>query len=239
MATLLAALAISLAVAACNGGGNAPADITPKATPSPTVAPGPTPTPEPSSTPTPVAESGGMEGFRDFATLIDHAVAESNGDFFAQRGLVEEITCTGEETIGACSGQPAGTIIRGIPGAIAQSDASSLFPPEKYAAMLREWFAIARPDLSDEYGNGTPILWALAHRPATGGIEEAYQAIITGIFTNGPVGLRQARILSFQFQDGSWRLREELFATITQTATDYLSGECADCYDQWEPWEGS
>jgi len=237
-ALLTAAIVASLALAACDGAGEPPfltETVTPVRTAPPAASPGPTPSPSPVATP---AESGGLDGFRAFAAQIAAAVATGDGAFFAERGLEDEMTCDGSEELGPCAGQPGGTVLRGIPGAAAQSDAFGLFSPADYADLLADWFAAANPSLSDEYGSGAVTLYALAHRPASPGGEEAYQAIVTGIFTSGPSTLRQARILSFQFLDGSWRLTRELFATVPQTADAYLSGACAECYDDWERWEG-
>ena len=235
------------ALTACDGGATEPpflpeasptptaqATLVPEATP--TAVPTPTAAPE---TPTPPPQSGDMDGFRAFAALIDAALADDDASFFADRGVEDEMTCAGDEQLGPCAGQPAGAVLTGIPGAAAQSDAFGLFTPADYAAMLRDWFANARPDQSDEYGSGGLALYALAHSPTDTTGEEAYLAIVTGIFTSGPDAFRQARILSFQSLDGSWRLTFELFATVPQTATDWLSGECADCYDHWERWEGT
>ncbi len=233
--------AVLTLAAACDGGPGSPFDIdispAPEATATPTAAPtaAPTPTPEP----TPAPESAGMDGFRAFAALIDDAVAVGDGSFFSGRGVEEEQICTGEEQLGPCAGESADTMLRGIPGAAAQSDAFALFTPDDYAAMLQDWFASGRPEDTDVYGSGEIVLYALAHRPAQGGADEAYLAIVSGIVTSGPDALRQARVLNFQFLDGGWRLISELLATVEFTAADYLSGDCGDCYDAWERWEGA
>jgi hypothetical protein len=245
-AVLLSGAALSAAVLTACDGGATEVPFLVETSPLPTVTA--TPTAEPtvvatpravSETPTPPPESGGMDGFRAFAVLIDAALAEDGASLFADRGVEEEMTCSGDEQLGPCSDQSAGTVLTGIPGAAAQSDAFALFTPGEYAAMLEDWFADARLGLSDEYGGGGLTLYALAHRPADGGGEEAYQAIVTGIFTSGPDAFRQARILSFQFLDERWRFTRELFATVPQTAADWLTGDCAECYDHWERWEGT
>ncbi len=244
---LLSATALSAAVlTACDGGATEPPFLletspTPTAetaaTPEPTPTAVPTPTAAP-ETPTPPPESGGMDGFRAFAVLIDAALAENDASFFVDRGVEDEITCAGDEQIGPCMDQPAGAVVRGIPYGIAQSEGTFL-PLGDYAATLADWFAAARPDLSDEYGGGGLTLYALAHRPAPEGSEEAYLAIITGIFTGGPDAFRQARIPGFRFLDGSWRLTGDLLAAAEFAVPDYLSGDCDFCYDHWERWEGS
>jgi hypothetical protein len=245
--SLLSGAALSTAVLiACDGGATEPpflletsptptAEITVTPEPTPTAIPTPTAAPE---TPTPTPECDGMDCFRAFAVLIEAALAGNDASFFADRSVEDEITCTGDEQIGPCMDQPAGTVVRGIPCGIAQSEGTFL-SPDDYAATLADWFADARPDLSDEYGSGGLALYALAHSPADAMGQEAHQGIVTGIFTSGPDAFRQARILSFQFLDGSWRLTFELFAAAPLTPEPYLSGECSECYDHWERWEGA
>lgn len=236
---LLLAAFLALILAACDGGASEAPFLPETVTPTPTPALTATPTPTPPPSPTGEPEAGAMDGFRAFAALIEEALAAGDASFFAGRGLEDEMVCDGAEELGPCAGQPAGTVLRGIPGAAAQSDAFALFSPADYAAMLADWFADVRPDLADAYGSGALTLYALAHKPATPGSEEAYQAIVSGIFQSGPETLRQARILSFQFLTDSWRLTSELFATVPQTADAWLSGACGDCYDAWERWEGA
>lgn len=223
---------LAFALAACDGAGEPPflaETVTPADTASPAASPEPTPSPSPAAAP----ESGGSDGFRAFAARIAAAVADADGAFFADRGLQGETTCDGTEELGPCAGQAAGTVLRGIPSAIVQSDAFAYFTPEEYAAVMGDWFGDARGDLADEYGGGAPALYALAADGA-----DTHLAIVTAIVQSGPATLRQARILSFQFLDGRWRLTLDLYATVAATADAYLSGACADCYDSWERWGG-
>jgi len=39
--------------------------------------------------------------------------------------------------------------------------------------------------------------------------------------------------------DGRWRLTDELIGGFPLAVADWLSGDCAGCYDQWERWEGT
>ena len=73
---------------------------------------------------------------------------------------------------------------------------------------------------------------------------------MTGIFKNeqfppfGPTG-REARILTFQFLDGSWRLTSELIARGTLISSRWLEADGGDqvcfvaCFETWERWEGA
>jgi hypothetical protein len=234
-------------LAACDGGATEPPFL-PETSPTPTeqatAAPEPTPTAEttPTSiaeTATPLPESGGMDGFRAFAARVERALAEGDASFFADRGLEDEMTCAGDEPSGPCLGRPTGAVLRGIPSSTALSDPAALFTSDDYLITLQEWFSRAKTDLSDQYGTGGLVLYALAHQPAGGGTEEAYHAVVTGIFALPGGGLRQARILSLQLLEDTWRLTRELFVTTPHTITNWLSGECDFCYDHWERWEGT
>ena len=232
-------LAVILVLAvACTGDGMSPS---PDSTPSP-AAESPTPAMTPTAigsptvigTSTVTGETGDLDGFRAFAPQIADAVAEGATAFFADRALVSEIVCAGDEESGACLGQAKGTVMRGIPGAVAESDAVSLFPLAEYPAVLRDWFTSASPD-------GSPTLWAIAHRPAGGGKDDAYQAVVTAVIVVGPAGStvlrQQGRVFDFQFADGRWRLSGELYASLPETIRPWRYDGCSDCYDHWERWQ--
>lgn len=228
-------LAFAVAVAAipigCGDGEEAPAETaTPGATESASRTAAAT------ASATEAAEADGEEGFRAFAAQIEAALAGGDGSFFADRGLEDELVCAGDEELGPCAGEAAGTVFRGIPRGIFQTDAFFLTSPDDYAAVLVEWFGNAEPESDDVYGDGAVALWALAYKAAGDGGEEAYQGIITAIVA--PDSIRQTRTLSFRFVDGRWRLTGEIAANLLATAEAWLSGDCDYCYDRWERWEG-
>lgn len=225
--TLVVVVVALLLTIGCTGGDQSPAPVS-------------TPSPEaesltPATTPTVAAETGDMDGFRAYAQQIAEAVAAVDTAFFADRGLEEELICTGDEVIGSCYGQPADTVLRGIPGAVAESDAFMIFPVAEYPEVLRDWFTSASPD-------GSPTLYAISHRPGDEDSDEAYQAIVTGIIVVGPAGAtvlrQQGRIFDFQFVDGQWRLTGELYASLPETIRPWRYDGCDECYDQWERWTG-
>ena len=232
-------LAASLAVAACDEATEPPflaeTSPSPAATATSTAEPTATSVPD---TPTPPPESGDLGGFRAFAALIDAALAEGDASFFSDRGEEMEVTCQGDEQLGFCMGQPPGTIFRGIPGTAWQSDAFALFPTDDYESLLEDWFAEAMLDQSDEFGDGAVKLFALAQ---LGGGDGEFLAITTAILNTGPATevQRQARMLRFAFEEGAWKLRGEILGAVSFTAEPWLSGNCTDCYDQWERWEGA
>ena len=229
---LLAGVVVALTLFGCGDEEEPPSETAGASRP-------PSVTPTEPATATEVAEADGEGGFRAFAVRVEAALAGSDGLFFEDSGLETDLVCAGDEELGPCAGQAAGTAFRGIPQGIFQSDAFFLTSPDEYSDALVEWFGSAQPELEDDYGDGSVALYALAHQPSDRGGEEAYQAIITAIVTSSAESIRQARILSFRFVDGRWRLTGEILANLPQTAEAFLSGECDDCYDRWERWEGS
>jgi len=231
-------LLVSQALISCGDGEKAPSETATAGPASPTTTEAATDSPTPSPSATEAAEADGEDGFRAFALRMEAALAASDGSFFADRGIEDDLVCTGEEELGLCAGEPAGTAFRGIPRGIFQTDAFALTSPDEYADDLGEWFGNARPEVADDWGDGSVVLYATAYKAAGGGGEEAYQAIITAIVTSVPDAIRQARTLSFRFVDGRWRLTGEIAANLPQTAEAFLSGACDYCYDRWERWEG-
>lgn len=245
-AILLAAL---LALqCACAGGGE------PEATPSPSPAvtrpsrtrePTAEATPAPSVIATPAvrAETGGFDGFRAFASEIRAALAARDVDFFIGRARITEVTCAGEAELGPRAGKPQGTVLRGIPGSVSESDASAIFPVEEYEQSLQRYFGAARDDLSDEYGSGSLALYALAHKEREG--EVVFFAIATSIVDIYPTGFpigssqREAHAFNFSFQGGRWQFSGETVAVMSGTSVQWLSGESASYYDQWQRREAS
>jgi hypothetical protein len=203
------------------------------ASPTAYVSPSASATPEPTRiTGSPSAD---FEQFRVFAAEIDVAIASGNAEFFAARGVEMEVTCKGDEQLGQCTNQPAGTIIRGIPGAAWRSDAGALIPRAEYGPFVSEWFTSALPNESDKYGGGSPRLLALAESSA--GEQRAIASLIRDAGASSIQ--RQCRVFRFSLVDGSWVLSGEYFCYATQTSEDWLSGQCSQCYAYWESWEGS
>jgi hypothetical protein len=229
------ALAVALGLAAC-------AEDEEARTASPTAAVSPMTTPTAAATPT--GDTGGFDGFRAFAQLIEAALRGSDTQFFVQRARVSELTCSGdEEGPLPCAGEPAGTIRTGIPSRAWGSDAWALLPPAEYAPWLQRYFAAARADLTDSYGSGSLTLYAVAHSQEQG--REIFQAIPTSMIDINPSGTpigqtqREAHVFSFVFQNSRWRFTGEIVAVMSGTSPDWLSGQCRQCYDRWERWGGA
>ena len=232
-----ASLTLLLAAAACDGATKAP--FLPEASPTATAEATPTAQPTPTSvaTPTAVPEPGGRTGFRAFAALIDAAIADANGRIFIDRAQLSEVTCTGEEELGPCTGAAAG-LVDGIWQGLWRTDAVGLVPPEQIAFGFESFVADARAGDSDTFGSGSALLYALAHaRPGVFGEGQAYYAVVTGIFQESGAPERRIAVYQFTFDGERWRLYAVIEAGVL--FEEWLSGDCAYCYDQWERWEAS
>ena len=164
-------------------------------------------------------ETGGIQGFRVFARLIEQAIAEKDSQFFVERAVLSEETCTGEEVLGPCPGQPTGTTLTGILGYFIPGDADWLISPEEYAQVLDQYFGAALGEMSDEYGSGSLVLYALFQNSDSEGTV-TFLAITTSIVDTVSTGEyvltgREAHALSFQFEDGRWRFTEEVVTSGT------------------------
>ena len=243
------ACALSLLLVACGESEEQPSGALSAATATETSAPTGIPTPQPTSTAS-AAPSGPfgspppeVASFREFARQIEDAVAAGDSAFFVDRAKYVHLTCEGEEQLGPCSDWPGGTVITGIPGSAWHSDASAIFSAEEYTAYFTRYWSAGRSDLSDEYGSGSLRLYALASRQAQD--SRLFSAITTSIVDNYPTGYligrseREAHVFNFELVESRWTFVSEIAATVSLAAGDWLSGNCSECYDYWERWEGA
>jgi hypothetical protein len=211
--------------------------------PSPTQSQDPTPlnTPEATSTapstatPSPLSgtPSAGFEAFRAFGRDIAAAIASSNAAFFADRGVEIDVVCRGDEQLGQCMNQPSGTVLRGIPGGAWRSDAGGVTARADFLKMVSDWFAAAIPTESDNHGDGSPRLIALAE--TQNGEFMAIASLIRD--TGSPMGIqRQCRVFRFLPAEGDWELPGEYFCYSSAVSEDWLTGFCGQCYQSWESW---
>lgn len=222
---LLAAVAASLALAACEEGGGP--TMTPTATSSPTATA--------TASPTPAGETGGMEGFRAFAAQIQAAIAAADGTLFADRAFITEIECTGADELGPCAGRPAGTTVSGVFSGIWRTDAVDLVSPDTIAEGFAGFINGADVGQADEFGIGLAVLYALARSQVQD--QEAFLAIVAAILRDeNDQPIRRVQVYQFLFRDGRWQLFGQIAAGGLYG--EWLSGDCADCYTGWERWEG-
>ncbi len=222
VATVLTLASFAGALGACDEGMEAP-NATPTARPIPAL------------TATPTAMRGELpprwQEFRAFAGQIEVALGASDAGFFASRGLESVTTCLAQPdtpVYDPCYDEPAGKVLRGV-RFFDYTMKLYLLAPDVYATSLREWFARAKADSSDEFGAGAVVLYALEFR------REDYMAIVTGIFPNGR---RESRRFNFQFLDGEWRLTLDELGGLIVVPLDYYEA-CESTRDDCERWEGS
>lgn len=247
----LVTLATVGVVVAVSGDGDSDTLVAQTATPTPQATrapPAPTRestaelTVEPTATAAAPSETGGFDGFRAFAKQIEVALFGRNAQFFIERTRIVEMTCEGEAELGPCAGKPPGTLLRGIPGSVSESDGSAIFSAEEYEQSLRRYFGAAREELSDEYGSGSLAVYALAQKERGG--EQVFFAIATAIVdiypTGAPIGNseREAHAFNFSFLGDRWQFAGETVAVVSGSSYHWLSGESPSYYDQWERWEG-
>ncbi len=189
-AALLSGAALSAAVlTACVGGASEPPFLS-EESPTPTAA---------------ATESGGMDGFREFAALIDEAVTSGDGILLTARMPTQSVRALRGDVVDYASWQE-----------------------------VRSWFeslvSEAVAEESDVFGGGEAILYAVAR---TG--ESRYQAIVTAI---EPSRYRRIGVYEFTFRDSRWRL---VTASMDPgwSPEVFLTGDCTECYDHWERWEGT
>lgn len=237
-------LALFLLAAACGGGEveeaqspTAPVTATASPTPSATASPPPSPAPTAAPTATPPPFATDLERFLEFAPEVAQAVAAGDAAFFADRAVEHTIVCEGGQEFGACAHRNAGEVVTGISSGALGSDASGLLPRDEFEARLTEWFTAALPDEVDEYGSGAPTLYGVGWDNDQSQARAVVTLIIDGALTSGPEKGRVFRVFGFERTESGWLLTFELVANSVEIAPEWLSGDCAQCYDVWVRWE--
>ena len=234
-------LALLLAAAACDDAAKPP--FLPEASPTvtaeatPTVAATPTTLPtRPASSPTP--ETRDIDGFRTFAAQIAQAVVAGDGQIFVDRARQSVETCAGTEELGPCAGKPAGTELEGLWRGLWHTDAAELIAPDEIATDFESFVADALTGESDGFGGGSAVLYALASS-ALGifGEGEAFYAVATAIQLGDAGAERRIEVYQLTFDGERWRLYGVIKAGVLYE--EWLSSDCAECYDKWERWEGA
>jgi hypothetical protein len=241
---LFTILALSgLALAACQGEKAATPTPTASSQMEPSPITGPTPTPTPASEP---AEFG---SFREFGQQIDRALRQRDVTFFTDRAIITERECTGDERMGMCDGQPAGTTFRGVVSGGAHSDYVRILSLEEYQEHLSHDFEAVTPLQTDELGSGDIVLHNLASTSVDGrpssivpAGQRAFYAITSWIWAVDEEHRRDVRVFVFTRDDGDWRFCGELLVRFLpedramEIYRAWLTGGPTWYYDYWEPW---
>jgi len=221
------AAAAFLLMSACQDGDENGAPATsPTVTVSQRVSPSASPqlSPAPSESVPASGPDAAFDSFREFALRIEAAVESGDTNFFTDNAVFSTLECP-NELQGDC-GFPYPTTIEGIRVGLWQSE-GTVQASDEFKRTLTDYFA-ANPRLDS---------LAALNRDIGGGIGgPAYYAILNS--TAAPSGTTIA--LGFVNDGGAWRFYLYLNAGTTERSTnEWLSGTCAECYDYWEPWEGS
>ncbi|MDO8612435.1 MAG: hypothetical protein Q7R32_06380 [Dehalococcoidia bacterium] len=225
-----ASLALLLAAAACDDATKPP--FLPEASPTATAEA----TPTAPATPTPEARD--FPGFKAFATKIVQATATRNGQLFVDRARQSVKECAGTEELGPCAARPAGTELEGLWWGLWRTDAVDLVLPDEIASDFESFAADALIGERDGFGAGNTVLYALAwSQLGIFGEGGAFYAVVTGILPGDAGPERHIAVYQFTFDGERWRL----YGVIEAGALfeEWLSGNCTECYDQWERWEGN
>jgi len=194
-ALTLALLALAVACGDDGNGGPAasgtpatatPATSTPSATSAATARPG---------------EASGWEGFREFATKMETALAEKDVEFFLDRAHFSDYTCTGPNEFNPCERE--GQVLSVVAFVPVLPSEPTLLESDALRDNVQRFVDAAQADLSDSYGDGALKLYSISRRGEEGGDQE-YWALITKISTPEQSPQRELMILRFRFQNGRW-----------------------------------
>jgi hypothetical protein len=219
--------------------------LTPTASHDVESSPATTPTPSP----TPVTEPAEFGSFREFGQQIDRALHERDAQFFTDRAIITEVECSGDEQMGMCVDQPAGTVFRGLLSSGAHSGYVRILSLEEYQEHLSHDLDAAAPLRSDELGGGDVVLYGLASSSVDGrppsmveAGERGFYAIASWILAEGENHRREVRAFVFTTDDGDWCFRGELLIRFSpehramETHRAWLFGGSTWYYDYWERW---
>lgn len=209
-APVLAGAIVAVAFIAC--GGDDASDPT-----TPTVTPTPTSTPQPP----PPGGAGIFEEFRPYALEIESALKARDAEFFVKAVDLVRTECPNEFEP-QCDGKADGTIIEGVPAGHWRSE-GSLLTVADFRTNVRDYLSNLEQ----------PSLYALAAWEGEGGLSRGPGVLAIVMSADDP---SSTRVFAFARDGDDWVLRTMLIVPIL--AEEWLSGDCRDCYHDWQRWEG-
>ena len=215
-----ASLALLLAAAACDDARKPPflPEASPTATAEATQTAQPTPTPTATAAPAP----GSMEDFRAIARQIETAVKARDAEFFMGIAKSSTIVCPNEFE-SRCEGQPDGTQIEGVWFGRWRSEGSLFTEDETTASITAYLNALSGPTLQ-----------AIGRRDGGGLVGEvSFFAVVAS--SEQPE--ESTYVFEFVHSGGIWQFASVMEAPVL--AEEWLNGNCAECYSEWERWEGT
>ena len=184
--------------------------------------------------PTPTVASADLEGFRAFAPQVESALQAGDVDFFMDIAEVSTAVCLVQGPLPApiCEQLPTGTSIEGVWTGLWRSE-GILATVDEFRASLEEYLASL----------GEPTLYAIA------ALDRYVGGIIGGpavfaVVTSAEDLPAFARVFEFVKVSDEWRLHSMISIPRTGSggtafADEWISGDCSECYDRWERWEGT
>jgi len=215
------ALALVALLAACGDGDDdgGPATVTPATATPEAATPGGTGTPA-VSTPTATSaatalpgEAAGWEGFREFATKMETALAEKDVDFLLDRAHFSEYTCPGPNEFNPCERE--GQVLNVVAFVPVLPSEATLLESDAVRDTVQRFVDADQAELSDAYGDGALKLYSISRRGQEGGDQE-YWTLVTKISTPEQSPQRELMILRFRFQDGRWEYVTILQGTVLE-----------------------
>jgi hypothetical protein len=163
-----------------------------------------------------------MESFRAFAPQIEAAVKARDAGFFMGIGKISTIVCPNEFE-SRCDGQPDGAQIEGVWFGRWRSEGSLLSEDG-----MREAISTYLDSLAD------PALHAIGRRDGAGLVGEVS---FFGVVNSAERPEESTYVFEFVPSGSAWRFASVMEAPVL--AEEWLSGDCAECYAEWERWEGT
>lgn len=178
-------------------------------------------TPIPNLTETAPATSE-FEDFRRFAVEVATALDDRNTEFFLSDPIFSSMECP---NIFTDCGVPYPTVIQGIAVGLWRSE-GAVYSLEESRLMLRSYL---------EQDPKVHAVAALYHDIGGGIGGPAFYVIVT----TPQAPETTAKALQFVNDNGRWRFRLYLDTGSSQSESEWLSGNCSECYDYWESWLGA
>lgn len=151
----------------------------------------------------PTTESGGADGFRQFAATVDAALSREDMRWVTDRVKGEAYTCQSSDvTPSSADCRSVGQQVRRI--SISQwKGEGGPFPVQEAINQLQGAADKSQPSASDAYGDGRPRVYAL-------GTVDGNQATVITMLVARPANfvgsgpLRIVEVISWKFDEGRW-----------------------------------
>ena len=219
-----ASLALLVTAAACDDATKPP--FLPEASPSPAMQATPTAPATPKATATAPATPADLDGFRAFAVHVEEAVRSRDADWFTNMATVVSLVCPmNYPTQSMCEGMPEGTVVRGIQTGGWRSEVQ-LQPIDEFRSSTAQYLS----SLAD------PTLFAIAAADRDVGGSIGGPAVFA-VVVSADDPSNTTRVFEFVEYGGAWSM--PLVIYVSNLASEWLNGNCGECYDRWERWEGN